>query len=58
MNAASQQGEEMKRCPRAEPNNSNLRKAAELAGMGFRKVPEAVVLIFFWDFVHKLETHV
>ena len=58
MNAASQQGEEMKRCPRAERNNSNLRKAAEMAGIVFGKVPKAVVQIFFWDFVRKIETRI
>ena len=58
MNAASQQREEMKRYPRAERNNSNLRKAAEMAGMVFRKVSKAVVLNLIWDFVRKIETRI
>ena len=36
-----QQGDEMKRCPGAEPNNNSLRKAVKMDGFGFRKVPKA-----------------
>ena len=56
MNAASQQREEARRHLRAEPHNSNLRKAVKMAGKIFRKVRKAAVLSFFWDFVRKLET--
>ena len=58
MNAAWQQREEARRyLLRAEPYNSNLRKAIKMAGKKLRKVRKAVVLSFFWDFVRKLETH-
>ena len=56
MNAGWQQREEARRHLRAEPHNSNLRKAVKMAGKNFRKVPKAAVLNFFWDFVRKLET--
>ena len=56
MNAAWQEREEAKRHLRAEPHNSNLRKAVEMAGKKLRKVRKAAVLSFFWDFVRKLET--
>ena len=58
MNAAWQQREETKTRPRAEPNNRNFVKATEMAGMVFRKVPKAVVLNSFWDFVRKIETRI
>ena len=41
VNAVWQQGDEMKRCPGAEPNNNNLRKAVKMDGFGSRKVPKA-----------------
>ena len=56
MNAAWQQKEEARRHQRAEPHNSNLRKAVKMAGKNLRKVRKAAVLSFFWDFVRKLET--
>ena len=56
MNAAWQQREEARRHLRAEPHNSNLRKAVKMAGNNLRKVRKAAVLSFFWDFVRKLET--
>ena len=56
MNAARQQREEATRHLRAEPHNSNLRKAVKTAGKILQKVRKAVVLSFFWDFVRKLET--
>ena len=56
MNAAWQQREEARRHLRAEPRNSNLRKAVKMAGKTLRKVRKAAVLSFFWDFVCKLET--
>ena len=56
MNAAWQQREEARRHLRAEPHNSNLRKAVKMAGKKLRKVRKAAVLSFFWDFVRKLET--
>ena len=57
MNAAWQQREEARRHLRAEPHNSNLRKAVKMAGKKLRKVRKAAaVLSFFWDFVQKLET--
>ena len=56
MDAAWQQREEARRHLRAEPHNSNLRKAVKMAGNNLRKVRKAAVLSFFWDFVGKLET--
>ena len=56
INAASQQKEEARRHLRAEPHNSNLRKAVEMAGKKLRKVRKAAVLSFVWDLVRKLET--
>ena len=56
MNAAWQEREEARRHLRAEPHNSNLRKAVEMAGKNLRKVRKAAMLSFFWDFVRKLET--
>ena len=56
MNAAWQQREKARRHLRAEPHNSNLRKAVKMAGKKLRKVRKAAVLSFFWDFVRKLET--
>ena len=56
MNAAWQQREEARRPLRAEPHNSNLRKAVKMAGKNLGKVRKAAVLRFFWDFVRKLET--
>ena len=56
MNAAWQEREEARRHLRAEPHNSNLRKAVEVTGENLRKVRKAAVLSFFWDFVRKLET--
>ena len=56
MNAAWQQREEVRRHLRAEPPNSNLRKAVKMAGKNLRKVRKVAVLSFFWDFVCKLET--
>ena len=56
MNAAWQQREEARRHLRAEPQNSNLRKAVKMAGKNLRKVRKAAVLSFFWDLVRKLET--
>ena len=55
-NAEWQQREEARRHLRAEPHNSNLRKAVKMAGKNLRKVRKASVLSFFWDFVRKLET--
>ena len=57
VNAAWQQREKARRHLRAEPHNSNLRKTVKMAGKNLRKVRKAAVLIFFWDYVHKLETH-
>ena len=48
INAAWQQREEARRHLRAEPHNSNLRKAVKMAGKKLRKVRKAAVLIFFW----------
>ena len=56
MNAAWQQREEVGRRLRAEPHNSNLRKAVKMAGFFFREVGRTAVLSFFWGFVRKLET--
>ena len=56
MNAAWQQREEARRHLRAEPHNSNLRKAVKMAGKNLRKVRKASVLSFLGDFVRKLET--
>ena len=56
MNAAWQQREEARRHLRAEPHNSNLRKAVKIAGKKRRKIRKAAMLSFFWDFVRKLET--
>ena len=56
MNAAWQQRHDARRHLRAEPHNSNLRKVVKMAGKKLRKVRKAAVLIFFWDFVHKLKT--
>ena len=56
MNAACQQREEARRYLRAEPHNSNLRKAVKMAGKNLRKVRKAAVLSFLWDFVRRLET--
>ena len=56
MNAAWKQREDTRRPLRAEPHNSNLRKAGMMAGKNLRKVRKAAVLSFFWDFVRKLET--
>ena len=58
MNAEWQQGEEMKRCPRAEPNYSNLRKVVERASIIFRKVPKAVVPNLLGDFVRNIKTRI
>ena len=57
MNAAWQQKEEARRHLRVEPHNSNLRKAVKMAGKNPRKVRKAAALSFFWNFVHKFETH-
>ena len=54
MNAVWQQGEEMKSCPRAEPNYSNLRKAVERASIVFRRVPKAGVPNLLGDFVRNI----
>ena len=56
MNAAWQQREEARRHLRAEPHNSNLRKAVKTSGKNLGKVRKAAVLSFLWDFVRKLET--
>ena len=56
INAAWQQREETRRHLRAEPRNSNLRKAVKMAGKNLRKVHKAAALSFFWDFVRKFET--
>ena len=58
MNAVRQESKEARRYLRAEPHNSNLRKAVKMAGKNLRKVRKAVVLSFFWDFVRKLETRI
>ena len=55
-NAAWQQREEARRNLRAEPHNSNLRKAVKMAGKKLREVRKAAVLSFFRDFIRKLET--
>ena len=57
-NAVWQQREEMKRGPHEEPSNSNLRKAVKMAGFFFRKVPKAVELNLFWDFVRNIGTRI
>ena len=46
MNAVWQQSEEARRRLRAEPHNSNLRKAAKIAGKNLRKIRKAAVLSF------------
>ena len=56
MDEAWQQREEARRHLRAEPHNSNLRKAMKMAEKNLRKVRKAAVLSFFRDFVRKLET--
>ena len=43
--------------PTRRTPHSNPRKAVKMAGTNLRKVHKAAVLSFFWDFVHKLETH-
>ena len=58
MNTAWQQRGETRRRLRAESHNSNLRKAAMMAGKNLQNVREASELSFFWAFVHKLETSV
>ena len=55
MNAAWQQREEASRHLRAEPHNSNLRKAVKMAEKKLRKVCKVAVLRFFWDFVRKVD---
>ena len=55
LNAAWQQREEARRHLRAEPHNSNLRKAVKMAGNNLRKVRKVAVLSFIWDFVRKLK---
>ena len=57
MNAAWLQREDARRHLRADAHDSNLRKVVKMAGKNLRKVYKATVLSFFWDFVHKLETH-
>ena len=47
-NAAWQEREEARRHLRAEPHNSNLRKAVKMAGQNRRKVRKAAVLSVFW----------
>ena len=56
MNAALQQKEEARRHQRAEPHNTNLRKAVKMAGKKNREIRKAAVLSFFCAFVRKLET--
>ena len=56
MNSAWQESEEARRHLRAEPHNSNLRKAVKMAGKNLWKVRKVTVLSFFWDFVRKFET--
>ena len=56
MNAAWRQREEARRHLRAEPHNSNLRKAVKMAGKNLRKVRKAAVLSLFCHFVRKLKT--
>ena len=56
MNAAWKQREEARRHLRAEPHNSNLRKAVKMARKSLRKVRKAAVLSFSWDFDRKVET--
>ena len=48
----------MERCPRAEPNYSNLRTAVERASIVFRKVPKAVVPNLLGDFVRNIKTRI
>ena len=47
MNAAWQERQEARRHLRAEPQNSNLRKAVKMARENLRKVRKAAVLSFF-----------
>ena len=58
MNSAWQQREGTRRRLRAEPHDSNLRKAVKMAGKNLRKVRRVAVPSFFWAFVLKLETRV
>ena len=58
MNAAWQQREEARRSQRADPNNSNLRKAVMTAGKNLEKVRKTTALSFFWAHVRKLEASV
>ena len=55
MNVGWYQRREARRHLRAEPRNSNLRKAIKMAGKKNWKVRKAAVLSFFWDFLRKLE---
>ena len=48
INAAWQQREEARRRLRAEPHNSNLRKAVRMSRKNIRKVRKATVLILCW----------
>ena len=52
--ATERGGEEAR--TRRTPHNNNLRMAVKMAGNNFRKVREATVLSFFWEFVRKIET--
>ena len=56
MTGAWQQIEDTRRHLRVELDDSNLRKAVKMAGKKLRKVRQAAVLSFFWEFVRKLET--
>ena len=47
MNAVWQQREEARRHIRAEPHNSNLRKAVKMVGKNLRKVHKTAVLSFW-----------
>ena len=56
MDAAWQQREEGRQL-RAEPHNSNIRKAVMMAWKSLKKARKAAMPSFFGDFVRKLKTH-
>ena len=51
MYASWQQREDARRHLRAEPHDSNLRKAVKMVEKTLRKVRKAAMLSFVWDFV-------
>ena len=58
VNAVWQQREKTRRCPRAEPHKSNIRKAVEMTGKNLGTCCKIAGVSFFWSFVCKRETRV